>query len=615
MSLMYICPSVCTLSPQQAVRSHIPVNATSPRLAYVAHAPGGWHRLQFIGPRLVTWNPRASIWSSSVAYANGANGTFAFSEGERREERAVEGARLENKRRTAWNKGKTVPEAVKEKISECMRRKWQDPEYKSAVSAALKGKEPWNKGRTLSDETREKMRLAKLSHTVSRSTRQKMSAARRGKCLAPEAAAAVSAALRGRPKSEEHKAAIAAAQRRRHAAARVLRAVESVYNEAEVVQESVSENGSNSNILQRTSRGILSQELRTRRQAKSQVLNAFKAELREYRSLQEELSPWTQAFLERHDRKPTMIDVQRTGIEWLISRYKQYVLLRDRLFNETSLLRSRLNGAIPDPSSLEIAARRDNAAAPPRDFLGGNGPTNANGPSVASRAAVASRVQVAFQYRKQKNSRKEEASATSNSCEVGSEDPSELLNEGYAAAVSSSSVDTCSEDADGRLDALARGVASSTRMTPRVRSAMNAAMEYRKKRAQATRAAALAAANAVKFGSKKANNRNVHNPSSKGSNDQADPVLETVSLGSKTGIGERKEVGKTESVDSLAERVENVQNLPPDVCFTQTAAGHAHDDMYHAEERVKRILQIETDAAGQHDVHCENEKVVVASAS
>lgn len=35
------------------------------------------------------------------------------------------------------------------------------------------------------------------------------------------------------------------------------------------------------------------------------------------------------------------------GIVWLITRYKQYILLRDRLFTDTGTLRSRLDGAIP----------------------------------------------------------------------------------------------------------------------------------------------------------------------------------------------------------------------------------------------------------------------------
>ena len=46
---------------------------------------------------------------------------------------------------------------------------------------------------------------------------------------------------------------------------------------------------------------------------KSQIMTAYKAELREYRLIQEELGPWTKAFQAQHARKPTLADVERTG--------------------------------------------------------------------------------------------------------------------------------------------------------------------------------------------------------------------------------------------------------------------------------------------------------------
>ena len=48
------------------------------------------------------------------------------------------------------------------------------------------------------------------------------------------------------------------------------------------------------------------------RQMQSTVLGSYKAELREFRALQEELEPWTEAFKEQHQRKPTLADVQAT---------------------------------------------------------------------------------------------------------------------------------------------------------------------------------------------------------------------------------------------------------------------------------------------------------------
>jgi hypothetical protein len=35
------------------------------------------------------------------------------------------------------------------------------------------------------------------------------------------------------------------------------------------------------------------------------------------------------------------------GIPWLIDKFKQYVVLRDRLFSDTSVLRGKLQEAIP----------------------------------------------------------------------------------------------------------------------------------------------------------------------------------------------------------------------------------------------------------------------------
>jgi NUMOD3 motif len=91
------------------------------------------------------------------------------------------------------------------------------------------GKEPWNKGLKLSNETRMKMSAAKLGRRQPKATRTKMSRSHVGLGHTPETAALLSAALAGRPKTQEHRDSIAASQRRRHAAARVLQAVEDVH--------------------------------------------------------------------------------------------------------------------------------------------------------------------------------------------------------------------------------------------------------------------------------------------------------------------------------------------------------------------------------------------------
>lgn len=56
------------------------------------------------------------------------------------------------------------------------------------------------------------------------------------------------------------------------------------------------------------------------------------------------------------------------GIPWLVSRYKQYILLRDRLFTDTGTLRSRLDIAMPGAGrgpcvgGCQAAGRRREAA-------------------------------------------------------------------------------------------------------------------------------------------------------------------------------------------------------------------------------------------------------------
>ena len=47
---------------------------------------------------------------------------------------------------------------------------------------------------------------------------------------------------------------------------------------------------------------------------RTQIMTAYKAELHEYRALQEELGPWTTAFKDQHGRKPGLKDVEQTGI-------------------------------------------------------------------------------------------------------------------------------------------------------------------------------------------------------------------------------------------------------------------------------------------------------------
>ena len=67
------------------------------------------------------------------------------------------------------------------------------------------------------------------------------------------------------------------------------------------------------------------------------------ASLHEFRALQAELAPWTAAFAASHGRKPGVADVEATGIPWLSLKFKQYVLLRERVLSDTQGLRGRLH--------------------------------------------------------------------------------------------------------------------------------------------------------------------------------------------------------------------------------------------------------------------------------
>lgn len=342
------------------------------------------------------------------------------------------------KKRTAWNKGVPIREDVREKVSRAMQDKWQDPEYRSAVEDSLRGREAWNKGMSPSEATRKKMSEAKMNHSVSRETRRKMSESHKGKTVAESTCRKVSEKLQGVPKSREHREKIAASMRKRHAAIRVLNAVESVYD-----MEPGDDNNSLANVGKRQAQSA-------KRQATTQVLGEFKAELREYRALQDELSPWNEAFVNRHGRKPTMSDVERTGISWLVTRYKRYVLLRERLFTQTHLMRRKLDSASKADTTGNAVATKQNA----------------NRKSVEEIAEHAARLQAAAQYRLDKAS----------SLDAGTPDPVAGENGGHVA----------------KMPTLTN--INSTQANPRVKAALQKAFQYRQEKAEDTKAAALEAA-------------------------------------------------------------------------------------------------------------------------
>ncbi|KAL0038606.1 hypothetical protein WJX77_012521 [Trebouxia sp. C0004] len=258
------------------------------------------------------------------------------------------------KGKPAWNKGRSMSASVKQQISKSQKKRWkQQPALRGLVSSKLKGLEPWNKGQRLDQGTCEKMSSAKQGHTVPRSVCAKMSRSHTGLRSSQASRAAMSQAASGIPKSAEHKAKIAAAQRRRHAAARALTAVEAFHRGSDGVQPSGPQSSSpgKGRGRKRSVRCLSGRSSQGKSLTKTQIMTAYKAELREYRLLQEELGPWTQAFKAQHGRKPGLSDVERTGIEWLLDKFKAYVILRDRLLSDTSILRDKLEVAAPEAAN------------------------------------------------------------------------------------------------------------------------------------------------------------------------------------------------------------------------------------------------------------------------
>ncbi|KAK9867370.1 hypothetical protein WJX84_003848 [Apatococcus fuscideae] len=248
------------------------------------------------------------------------------------------------------NERKLRSAAVKQRISDSMLLNWhQAPNRRLAVSEKLKGREPWNKGKALSAETRAKMSRSHTGLKHSPAVRKKQSKSHMGLLHSGETMALLSEQQWGRPKSEEHRQKIAAAQARRHAAQRVLKAVEAVHRSASGGDDGGAAAGS-----QPLSPGCLPGKFPGRpadmggRMTRGSVVRNYKAQLREYRALQAELAPWTAAFQGQYGRKPRLGDVELTGISWLITKYKHYLILRERVLSDSNVLRSKLDSAAPD---------------------------------------------------------------------------------------------------------------------------------------------------------------------------------------------------------------------------------------------------------------------------
>ena len=113
----------------------------------------------------------------------------------------------------------------------------------------------------------------------------------------------------------------------------------------------------------------------------------FTAELARYKRLRADLEEWSNAFSEKYRRRPTVKDVERTGIAFLVENFKEYVDLRDKLMRQTPRLRGQMEdvakATLPTPRVVnKQSAKNANAV---------NGPTDASGAQNAARRIAAAR--------------------------------------------------------------------------------------------------------------------------------------------------------------------------------------------------------------------------------
>jgi predicted GIY-YIG superfamily endonuclease len=78
----------------------------------------------------------------------------------------------------AYNKGKTASDETKKRVSEGVKKLWENPEYRQRMSDSHKGSSNFY-GKKHSVESIEKMRLSKVGKKVSEETRKKMSESRK----------------------------------------------------------------------------------------------------------------------------------------------------------------------------------------------------------------------------------------------------------------------------------------------------------------------------------------------------------------------------------------------------------------------------------------------------
>lgn len=121
-------------------------------------------------------------------------------------------------------------------------------------------------------------------------------------------------------------------------------------------------------------------------QANDAIVADFAAQLKSYRSVKADLTPWISSFSAENHREPLMADAEATGKPFLIGKFQEYMSLRSVMLDASQNLRGKLGGSPSTPSG----------PLAPRETM------NANGSSSGKMNAGASRMAKALQYKQEK---------------------------------------------------------------------------------------------------------------------------------------------------------------------------------------------------------------------
>lgn len=239
-----------------------------------------------------------------------------------------------------------VSERTKRKQAASAKEQWADPGFRERAVAGLKGRAAWNKGRKLTAAHRQRIREAKAGRKVSEETKERMRASATGRRHSEATRAKMSQSRKGRKLSPAHREAISQAMKRCKArggsppALAMVDGAEGASREWEVPAAGPSGRGD---------------------------LSSCRETLQEFRALKEDLAPWAAEFAAAHGRAPEWRDARAAGDSALAARVQRCARLKQQLQLQIPKLRS--TGAFKGgPGALEgggSAGARSVEAAPP----------------------------------------------------------------------------------------------------------------------------------------------------------------------------------------------------------------------------------------------------------